>query len=204
MEKMKELLPLDIQLFADENVGNATENSTDNGNANENNAVEDKAPSFNDLLKNPEYQREFDKLVNKSLDTARANWKKDYDAKLEKERSEAEKLAQMDADQKIQYELDKAKAEKEELQNQLNAISLYKTASNIATEKELPIGYLDLVDFSRETAETITEKIDKLQELRQKDLETYLNSKLKQSTPTEKRDDVKTIDPYVEGFLSEM
>lgn len=200
MKEMMKFIKLDIQLFAEEASIETPNTSEQSG---ENNNVENKEPSFTDLLKKPEYQAEFDKLVNKSLDTARNNWQKDYDAKLEKERSEAEKLAQMDADQKIQYELEKAKAEKEELQSQLNAINLYKTASGIATEKGLPIGYLDLVDFTKESAETITTKIDKLQELRQKDLETYLSSKLKQNTPQEKKINDTKIDPYIEGFLSE-
>lgn len=202
---MEKLLKLNIQQFADEggdgvttpeNTQNATSNVTNNANTTE-------TPSFNDLLKNPDYQREFDKSVNKALSTARANWEKDYTAKLEAQKTEAEKLAQMDADQKIQYELEKAKSEKEALQSQLNAINLYKTASEIATEKELPIGYLDLVDFSKETAESITGKIDKIQELRQKDLQSYLNSKLKQQAPTEKQDNNTSVDPYIVGFMSD-
>ena len=200
MKEMMKFIKLDIQLFAEEASIETPSTQEQNG---ENTTVENKELSFTDLLKKPEYQAEFDKLVNKSLDTARSNWQKDYDAKLAKERSEAEKLAQMSADQKIQYELEKAKAEKDELQSQLNAINLYKTASGIATEKGLPIGYLDLVDFTKESAETITAKIDKLQELREKDLETYLSSKLKQNTPQEKKINDTKIDPYVEGFLSE-
>ena len=109
----------------------------------------------------------------------------------------------MNAEQKIQYELEQSRKQNEDLQSQLNAINLYKTASNIATEKELPIGYLDLIDFSKETAETITNKIDKITELRQKDLEGYLNNKLKQKTPTEKKDGIEKLDPYIEGFKSE-
>lgn len=198
---MKKLLKLNIQQFADEGeTGVTTPENTQNAT---NNANTTETPSFNDLLKNPDYQREFDKTISKALSTARANWEKDYNAKLEAQKTEAEKLAQMDADQKIQYELEKAKSEKEALQSQLNAINLYKTASEIATEKELPIGYLDLVDFSKETAESITGKIDKIQELRQKDLQSYLNSKLKQQAPTEKQDNNTIVDPYIVGFMSD-
>lgn len=165
--------------------------------------AETKEPTFTELLQKPEYQKEFDKLVNKSLKTAKDNWEKDYNAKLEKQRTEAEKLAQMDAEQKMQYELEKSNKEKEDLQNQLNAINLYKTASDIALEKELPIGYLDLIDFSKENADSITSKIDKLQELRTKDLEGYISSKLRQQTPTERVNQANKIDPYIEGFNAE-
>ena len=162
-----------------------------------------KEPTFTELLQKPEYQKEFDKLVNKSLKTAKDNWEKDFTAKLEKEKTEAEKLAQMDAEQKMQYELDKSNKEKEALQSQLNAINLYKTASDIAIEKGLPVGYLDLIDFSKENADSITSKIDKLQEIRTKDLESYINSKFRQETPTERKEVTNKIDPYIEGFNAE-
>lgn len=191
---MDKKMRLNIQLFAEEEV--VEEQTTTE-------EVVEQEPSFVDLLKNPKYQAEFDKMVAKSINTAKTNWQKDYDAKLQAEKTEAEKLAKMDADQRLKYELNKEKSEKAELQSKLNAINLYKTASDIAVDKELPIGYLDLIDFSKESAETITSKIEKLQELRNKDLQAYLNNKLKQPTPQEKKDDSNYIDPYVVGFMSE-
>lgn len=196
--KMNEKMKLNIQLFAE-----GEEVDTSNVSVEEPKA-EESEPSFVDLLKNPKYQAEFDKMVAKSINTAKTNWQKDYDAKLQAEKTEAEKLAKMDADQRLKYELNKEKSEKAELQSKLNAINLYKTASDIAVEKELPVGYLDLIDFSKESAETITSKIEKLQELRNKDLQSYLNNKLRQPTPQEKQDVSNTIDPYIVGFESEI
>lgn len=204
MEKMIsdiQKMTLNIQLFAEE--GEASETDTSVQETAQDEAQTTQEPTFTDLLKNPNYQREFDRLVNKSLNTAKSKWEADYSKKLEAEKSEAEKLAQMDADQKMQYELNKANAEKEQLQSQLNAINLYKKASEIAGDKDLPIGYLDLIDFRNETAESITEKIDKIEQLRQRDLQSYLKEKLKQPAPQEKADNFTKIDPYVEGFLSE-
>lgn len=192
---MDKKMRLNIQLFAEEEVVEET--------TTEQPEVVEQEPSFVDLLKNPKYQAEFDKMVAKSINTAKTNWQKDYDAKLQAEKTEAEKLAKMDADQRLKYELNKEKSEKAELQSKLNAINLYKTASDIAVDKDLPIGYLDLIDFSKESAETITSKIDKLQELRNKDLQTYLKKELKQPTPQEKKDDSNYIDPYIVGFMSE-
>ena len=136
---MDKKMRLNIQLFAEEEV--VEEQTTTE-------EVVEQEPSFVDLLKNPKYQAEFDKMVAKSINTAKTNWQKDYDAKLQAEKTEAEKLAKMDADQRLKYELNKEKSEKAELQSKLNAINLYKTASDIAVDKELPIGYLDLIDFS--------------------------------------------------------
>ena len=158
-----------------------------------------KEPTFTELIQKPEYQREFDKLVNKSLETAKGKWEQEYQAKI----SEAEKLAKMNAEQKLKYELEKSNKERDEFKAQLEAGNLYKTATDIATDKGLPIGYLELIDFSKENADSITNKINKLTELRTKDLESYINNKLKQEAPTEKINQTNKIDPYIEGFNAE-
>lgn len=193
MKRMK----LNIQRFAEEvNNGGVVETTTEP-------VVEEKAETkatFTELLKDPEYQREFDKLVSKSLDTAKGKWEEDYQAKV----TEAEKLAKMNAEQKLKYELDKSNKERDEYKAKLEAGNLYKTASDIASDKGLPIGYLDLIDFSRESAETITGRIDKLVELRNKDLEGYLNNKLQQPTPQERPQVYEELDPYIEGFKAEI
>ena len=118
MKKMR----LNIQLFAEEGTGEVVETTQEPTQE----VAEAKQPSFTELLKNPEYQREFDKLVDKSLTTAKTKWETDYQEKLAKEKSEAEKLAKMDADQKIKYELNKIKAENEELHSKINASDLKK------------------------------------------------------------------------------
>ena len=202
---MKKML-LNIQLFAEEEGASAETPAKEEANntAETSSKETSDTPSFTELLKNPEYQKEFDRLVNKSLNTAKTNWQKEYDEKIAQEKNEAEKLAKMDAEQKMQYALDKANAERDNYKSQLDAVNLYKTASDIATEKELPIGYLELVDFTKEDADSINKKIDKLVELRQKDLDNYLKTKLKQETPKEKTANDKAVDPYIEGFLSEM
>lgn len=197
---MKEM-KLNIQLFAEEGASDVGEPMAQEQPQAQ---VENQQPTFTELLKNPEYQREFDRLVNKSLSTAKTNWEKEARNQWEKEKTEAEKLAKMDADQKIKYEMNKIKQENEELHGRINAQDLYATASNIATENGIPNGYLSLIDFTKENADTITEKLSKLQEIRQKDLENYLNSRLRQPTPTERRTQPKKIDPYIEGFLSEL
>lgn len=168
--------------------------------------AEVKAPTFTELLQNPEYQKEFDKLVDKSLKTAKTKWETEYQAKLDAQKSEAERLAQMDAEQKLNYELEKANKERDELRSQLNAQNLYRTACDIANDKGLPVGYLNMLDFSKENAETVSDMIDKLVELRNNDLKTYIDNKLQQRTPQERRIDANStdeIDPFIEGFKSE-
>ena len=56
-------------------------------------------PALTELTKDPEYQSQLDKIISKSLETAKAKW----DEEAQKKQSEAEKLAQMTADQKAQH-----------------------------------------------------------------------------------------------------
>lgn len=198
---MEELLKmkLNIQLFAEGGEG-AEDMGADNAQAEVSNAQPEpqKEVTLTELLNgNPKLQSQFDSLLAKSNQTAIDNAK----TKWQEAQTEAEKLAKMDADQKTKYEMNKLKQENATLQGQLNATNLYKQASAIANEKEIPLSYLELIDFTKESAESIAAKIEKIAETRSKDLEAYLSSKVRQRAPQERS--VPTIDPYVEGFKSE-
>lgn len=138
--------------------------------------------------------------VNKIINAERNKVKEDLLKEYESKKSEAEKLAKMDAEQKLNYELEQKTKENEKLQSQLNAMTLKSQANSYANEKGLPIGYIEDWDFAKETADSVKEKIDKLTNLRSNDLNGYLKDKLKQQPP--KAVDTKTSpeDPYIKGF----
>ena len=79
--------------------------------------VEDKPLSFDEILGDKTYQAEFDRRVQKALETARTKW----EAEEQTKRTEAEKLAKMDAEQKAKYELKKEKERADEAIARLNA-----------------------------------------------------------------------------------
>ena len=196
MKEVKRLhIPLDIQRFAD----GGEEVNANQEMATENVAMNAEPKTFQELLdSDKKYQSEFDKRVSQALDTAKIKWQEEAEA----QRTEAEKLAKMDAEQKLNYELKKIKDENAKLQNQLNADGLYKQASSIMGEKEIPSSYLELFDFRTETAETIKSKIELIEMLRTKDREQYLNNKLKETGYREVRQEQETFDPFIEGFKS--
>ena len=63
--------------------------------------------SFDDFLKDPKNQAEFDRRVGKALETSRSKMQADIDARIEAAKTEAEKLAKMNSEQKEQYEKEK-------------------------------------------------------------------------------------------------
>lgn len=119
------------------------------------NATETKK-SFDELLKDKEYQSAFDKKIAQSLQTAKVNWEKENQAK----QAEAERLAKMDEDQKKAYELQQITDRATKAELALNAYKLKDETIRQASEKGIPIDLIQTLDFDKETAESITSKLD--------------------------------------------
>lgn len=180
---------------------------------NENNDVqveETKTPTFDEILaSNKEYQSEFDRRLAKSnnsfLETKKSEWEKEFTERLEKEKSEAEKLAKMNTEQQLKYKIDQLEQQIADRDSKINASQLKDTTANILLEKGIPSSYLSMFDFSKETADTINSKVDMLVNIRSKDLEDNLNKTLRQEPPKYvSNDDYEELDPYIEGFKSEL
>lgn len=155
--------------------------------------------SFDELLQDKEYQSAFDKKIAQSLQTAKAKWDEESKTKM----AEAEKLAKMDKDEKEKYEKEQLEKKIAEYEARENARTLKDEAINIASQKEIPISYLELINFETMNAEQVKSAIETIEALRNKDRENYLNNALKQKTPTQKQTtSVEEKDPYLEGFDS--
>lgn len=155
--------------------------------------------SFDELLQDKEYQSAFDKKIAQSLQTAKAKWEEETQNKM----AEAEKLAKMDKEEKAKYKEQQLEKKIAEYEARENARNLRDEAINIITEKEIPVAYLDLFKFENMNAEDVKSAIEKIEALRNKDRENYLNNALKQKTPTQKQTtSVDEEDPYLKGFDS--
>lgn len=150
--------------------------------------VEDKPLSFDEILGDKTYQAEFDRRLQKAIDTARTKWEVEEQTK----RTEAEKLAKMDAEQKAKYELKKANEERDSAIAKLNAYELKNTAIKIAQEKGLDISLLEDIDFSKQTAETITTIIDTKKAVFDKALEKAIKDRFKEKNPINVISDIKS------------
>ncbi|MDE7233561.1 MAG: phage capsid protein, partial [Ruminiclostridium sp.] len=77
---------LPLQFFAEDGAGAAGNAANADGTAGtEGTTAAGEAsvpPSFDELMKNKDYQSEFDKRVNKALETARAKWDEQKKAEL--------------------------------------------------------------------------------------------------------------------------
>jgi|GEM_PF-3072762 len=147
--------------------------------------------SFDDLLKDPNYQSEYDKKVTKSLDTAKLKWKEEAD----KAKTEAEKLAGMKAEEKLQYELDKEKKRADDSERKLSSRDLKDEAIKIATSKdtEFDVAFLNLIDFENMTAEKLNEQTKLIKSISDKLVEKAINNFSKEDSPKNVNQDGGTV-----------
>ena len=154
----------------------------------EENQEENKKLTFDEVLQDKEYQGEFDRKITKALETAKIKWEEEQQAKIEAEKTEAEKLAGMKEKEKYEYELKKRDEEIAKYKAKENARQLYAEALKIATTKgtEFDVKLLSLIDFEKETAETINEKTKMLKETFDEAVEKARNEYNKEPAPTQK------------------
>lgn len=129
-----------------------------------------------------ELQSYVDRRVSDALKTAKSKWQEDLEAK----KTEAEKLAKMKSDEKLQYQLDKEKTEKDNALAELNAYKLKEEAIKVASEKGLDVSLLNLINFKTITAEELNTNIDNMSSLFNKAVEKAVNERLKEDTPITK------------------
>lgn len=165
--KEKTFMDLEIQLFAEDGA-DAVEETNDS-----------EVMTFDEILADKVYQSEFDKRVSKALETAKSNWEKDAEVK----KTEAEKLAKMDAEEKHKYELKKAQREKEDAISKLNAYELKEVAQEIASEKGVPLSLLKVIDYTKENAESIKTKIEEIEVVYKQAVQGGINDRMKEKTP---------------------
>ena len=141
-----------------------------------------KLSNFDEFLKDSKNQAEFDRRVQKAIETAKTNWQEIMD----NEKSEAEKLAKMNKEQKLEYQAQKAEQEKANALAKLNAYELKEQALKVASEKGLDVSLLNFFDFSTAKADEINTKIDEISIAFNKAVEKAVNERLKEDTPISK------------------
>lgn len=190
---MKKNLIMNLQLFglggiskpffnADNGAGNGgtgagTGAEGGNGEGTGDQGQESGEKSFDDILKDRKYQSEFDKKVAKAIETAKGKWEEDYQAKIEEAKTEAEKLAKMNADQKAEYEKQKKLDELVKREKDITTRELRATAYETLAEKNLPKELIGTLNF--DNAEACNTSIEAVEKAFQSAVEKAVNEKLR-------------------------
>ncbi len=184
----EELFYFDLQCFADDG-GNGDGSKGDGGGADGGNGADSGSDDGNSGGDNKTFsQDDVNRILGERLSQAQAKWEKDLQAKLEAAKTEAEKLAKMNADQKAEYEKQKRedalKKREETLQQRERDISLRElraTALGTLAEKGMPEQLADLLNYT--DAESTSKSIETVEKIFRTAVEAGVNERLKGNTP---------------------
>ena len=96
---------------------------------------------FDEILKDPKYQAEFDKRVAKSIETAKTKWDQEAEAK----RKELEEEAKLTAEEKIKKQMEKLTQENE----------VYKANEAKRAMKDASLEYIKTKGYSNAIADLV-------------------------------------------------
>ena len=127
-------------------------------------------------------QSSTDKRVTEALKTAKEKWEAEYSEKLESEKSEAEKLASMSAEERAKAEFEKEKAEWLKEKSTFEKEKMKLEATKLLNSEGLPITFVDYV--VGDTAEDVQENIKVFKDEWTKSLDEAVTERLKGRTPS--------------------
>lgn len=115
--------------------------------------------SFDDFLAQGG-QAEFDRRINKAVQTAVANAQKKWQTLTDSKVSEAEKLAQMTSEEKEKYRADKAEKELADLKRQIALGDMAKTARKMLSDEQITLPDEIVMNLVSDDAEKTKESVE--------------------------------------------
>ena len=181
-------LPMNLQLFAEGGDGAGADGGNGGGSGEgaggEGGAGGDTPPSFDDFLKTGGNQAEFDRRVQKAVNTAVTKAQEKWQALADDKLSEAEKLAKMTKEEKAQYMQQKREKELTDREAAITRKELMAEAKNNLASDGLPQELAEVLDYS--DADTCKKSMEKVKEVFQRAVETAVEEKLKGGKPPKK------------------
>lgn len=183
-------VPMNLQLFAEggdgagADGGNGGGPGEGEGAGGEGGVGGDNPPSFDDFLKTGGNQAEFDRRVQKAVNTAVTKAQEKWQALADDKLSEAEKLAKMTKEEKAQYMQQKREKELTDREAAITRKELMAEAKNTLASDGLPQELAEVLDYS--DADTCKKSMEKVKEVFQRAVETAVEEKLKGGKPPKK------------------
>lgn len=177
-------VPMNLQLFA-EGDGAGTGDEGGNGGGTGGVGEEGNEPqSFDDFLKTGGNQAEFDRRVQKAVNTAVTNAQEKWQALTDDKLSEAEKLAKMTKEEKAQYMQQKKEKELSERETAITRKELMAEARNTLAGDGLPQELAEVLNYT--DADACKKSMETVKSAFQKAVEAAVEEKLKGGKPPKK------------------
>lgn len=159
--------------------------------------------TFDELMSDKAYQSEFDRRVQKAIDTALTNAQEKWQALTDDKLSEAEKLAKMTKEEKAQYLAQKHEKELAEREAGITRRELMAEAKNTLAEKKLPVELAEVLNYV--DADSCNKSIAAVEKAFQQAVQEAVEEKLKGGEPpkkasgTDNNDLVKQVETLMMG-----
>lgn len=140
--------------------------------------------SFDDFLKTGSNQAEFDRRLQKAVNTAVTNAQEKWRVLTDDKLSEAEKLAKMTKEEKADYLQKKKEKELSDREAAITRKELMAEAKNTLAEKNLPAGLADVLNYM--DADSCNKSIATVEKAFQAAVEAAVQERLKGGTPPKK------------------
>lgn len=193
----KRLYPMNLHFFGYDGDGTGTgdgegsgtgepgkEGTGEGGTGGEGTGTGDKEPpktkTFDEILKEGNFQAEFDRRVQKALGTAKDKWSALMDDKL----SEAEKLSKMNKEEKAEYLRQKQERDIQDREAAITRRELMAEAKNTLAEKKLPVSLAEVLNYA--DADTCNKSITAVEKAFQEAVQAAVEEKLKGGKPPKK------------------
>lgn len=193
----KRLYPMNLHFFGYDGDGTGTgdgegsgtgesgkEGTGESGTGGEGTGTGDKEPpktkTFDEILKEGNFQAEFDRRVQKALGTAKDKWSALMDDKL----SEAEKLSKMNKEEKTEYMRQKQERDIQDREAAITRRELMAEAKNTLAEKKLPTSLAEVLNYT--DADSCNKSITAVEKAFQEAVQAAVEEKLKGGKPPKK------------------
>ena len=181
-------VPMNLQLFAEGGDGAGTgDTGNGGGSAGDEGSGEggkDTPPSFDDFLITGDNQAEFDRRLQKAINTAVSNEQKKWQAMTDDKLSEAEKLAKMTEEEKTKYLQQKREKDLTAREAAVTRKELMAEAKNTLAGDNLPVELAEVLDYT--DADSCKKSMGKVKTAFQKAVEIAVEEKLKGGKPPKK------------------
>lgn len=184
-------VPMNLQLFAEGGDGAGAGEGNGGGSGEGTGGEGDNPPSFDDFLKTGSNQAEFDRRVQKAVNTAVTNAQEKWQALTDDKLSEAEKLAKMTKEEKAQYMQQKKEKELSEREAAITRKELMVEARNTLAGDGLPQELAEILNYT--DADACKKSMETVKVTFQKAVEAAVEEKLKGGKPPKKASEQEGI-----------
>ena len=173
-----------LQIFAEgEGTGTPGEPGGNDPGAGSGTPTQTEPLSFDDFLSQEGNQAEFDRRVQKAINTAVSNAQKKWQTMTDGKVSEAEKLAQMTSEEKAEYRAKKAEQELADLKKQIALGDMAKTARKMLSEENIAVPDEIIMNLVSDDAEKTKSAVESFAKVFKDAVQTAVKESLKGNPP---------------------